>query len=87
MSTSTKEKQRTIIIAGYDPAGMTTTAEIRRRDKKTRKIIIDNKSVDIYHPCATPSTLGKVHEVVPNDLTEVVDDELYGFKFYRQATL
>ncbi|MHA1911006.1 MAG: NAD(P)/FAD-dependent oxidoreductase [Candidatus Kariarchaeaceae archaeon] len=87
MSTSTKENQRTIIIAGYGPAGMTAAAEIRRRDKKTRIIIIDNKSVDIYHPCATPYTMGMVHEVVPDDLTEIVDAELYGFKFYRQATL
>jgi NADH oxidase (H2O2-forming) len=87
MSTSTKENQRTIVVAGYGPAGMTAAAEIRRRDKKTRIVIIDNKSVDIYHPCATPYTMGNVHDVIPDDLTEIVDDKLYDFEFHRQATL
>jgi len=87
MPTSTEENQRTIVVAGYGPAGMTAAAEIRRRDKKTRIVIIDNKSVDVYHPCATPYTMGDVHDVAPADLIEVVDDELYNFEFHRKATL
>lgn len=62
-----------IVILGLGAAGFAAALAIRKRDRTSEVVIVDNKDYDLMHPCGLPYALGR--EISPGALKHSIQGD------------